>query len=295
MLLSTRGKPQVYKIYRRPLPLEQGSPSHLLRAQKGKRLWHGDEEARKKGEEMLNRIGPKYGIQFSWNGTSSSAMDSLRLLLWAQSQGKNEELMAALGWRHHSEDQQLANHKVLLDSVAEAGLDKAEAKKVLESTRFQRELQECSSLWLRKTLAPAGYGVMVSGIPVKKAQRTLDQGSSFALRSNMVSTDSRRRFCVAPFHKATSTESFSGSRPQSDKAPQRSGRQASSQSFRDDFALAIGEMAARSRRRSLTEAKSETPSSDLKESLRNPERLRSCLEHGCLVTQAQAEHMMKRG
>ncbi|CAE7487500.1 unnamed protein product [Symbiodinium sp. CCMP2456] len=115
---------------------------------------------------MLNRIGPKYGIQFSWNGTSSSAMDSLRLLLWAQSQGKNEELMAALGWRHHSEDQQLANHKVLLDSVEEAGLDKAEAKKVLESTRFQRELQECSSLWLRKTLAPAGYGVMVSGIPV---------------------------------------------------------------------------------------------------------------------------------
>ena len=71
--------------------------------------------------------------------------------------------------------------------------------------------------------------------------------------------------------------------------------EASSQSFRDDFALAIGEMAARSRRRSLTEAKSETPSSDLKESLRNPERLRSCLEHGCLVTQAQAEHMMKRG
>eukprot|EP00439_Symbiodinium_sp_Y106_P037566 s6677_g4.t1 len=144
--------------------------------------------------------------------------------------------MAALGWRHHSEDQQLANHQVLLDSVAEAGLDKAEAKKVLESTRFQRELQECSSLWLRKTLAPAGYGVMVSGIPVLVFRPALQNGMQ---RFQEASLCLEQRFCVAPFRKVMSTKSFNGSRPQCDKAACRSGPQARSQSFQDESALVI--------------------------------------------------------
>ncbi|CAJ1349010.1 unnamed protein product [Effrenium voratum] len=115
---------------------------------------------------MLDRVGKKYGIQFSWNGMCSSALDSLRLVLWAQTKGKNEELMAALGWRHHGNDQQLANHEVLLASAAEAGLDPREAKEVLNSRRFEKELLESSTQWTRKTVTPAGQGMLVSGIPV---------------------------------------------------------------------------------------------------------------------------------
>ncbi|CAK9107649.1 DSBA domain-containing protein [Durusdinium trenchii] len=73
--------------------------------------------------------------------------------------------MAALGWRHHGEDQELANHQVLLDAAAEAGLDREEARKVLDSKRFSQELAESSRTWLRKTMSPSGFG-MVSGIPV---------------------------------------------------------------------------------------------------------------------------------
>lgn len=122
--------------------------------------------SRREGEAMLDRVAPKYGIKFSWNGLCSSAMDSLRLVLWAQTLGKNEEFMAALGWRHHGEDQQLANHQVLLDAAEEAGLDRQEAKKVLDSGSFRKDLAEASSSWLRKTMTSAGRGSYVSGIPL---------------------------------------------------------------------------------------------------------------------------------
>jgi len=160
------GSHLVFKIMRRPLPLEEGSPVHLQHAQKGRRLWLGDEISRREGEAMLDRVGPQYGIKFSWNGMCSSAMDSLRLVLWAQTLGKSEEFMAALGWRHHGEDQQLANHQVLLDAAEEAGLNRHEAQKVLDSQRFRKELAESSSTWMRKTMTPAGRGVYMSGIPV---------------------------------------------------------------------------------------------------------------------------------
>eukprot|EP00913_Durusdinium_trenchii_P002035 g1881.t1 len=59
-------------------------------AQKGRRLWLGDEWARREGEALLDRVAQKYDITYSWTGRCSSAMDSLRLVLWAQSLGKNE-------------------------------------------------------------------------------------------------------------------------------------------------------------------------------------------------------------
>lgn len=120
--------------------------------------------SRREGEAMLDRVAPKYGIKFSWNGLCSSAMDSLRLVLWAQTLGKNEEFMAALGWRHHGEDQQLANHQVLLDAAEEAGLDRQEAKKVLDSGSFRKEDDDISrSRQLRQWNSPADLPVWLDG------------------------------------------------------------------------------------------------------------------------------------
>lgn len=160
------GSPLVFKIFRRPLPLETGAPPHLQRAKKGQRLWLGDEMAREQGEAMLNRVGPMYGVKYSWDSRCSSAFDSLRLVLWAQSHGKNEEFMAAIGWRHFGEDKQLSDRQELLAAVEEAGLDRQEAEQVLDRGGFQRELQETTGHWLAKTMVDAGGGMMVSGIPV---------------------------------------------------------------------------------------------------------------------------------
>lgn len=160
------GSPLVFKIFRRPLPLETGAPPNLQRAKKGQRLWLGDEEARKQGEAMLNRVGPMYGVKYSWDSRCSSAFDSLRLVLWAQSQGKNEEFMAAIGWRHFGEDKQLADRQELLAAAEEAGLDRQQAEQVIDRGRFQRELAETTNHWLAKTMVDAGGGMMVSGIPV---------------------------------------------------------------------------------------------------------------------------------
>lgn len=71
---------------------------------------------------------------------TSSPVDSLRMVLWSQSFGFNEEFMAALGWRHFSRGQKIADHSVLADAAAEAGLDREDAMKVLKSERYTQEL-----------------------------------------------------------------------------------------------------------------------------------------------------------
>lgn len=150
------------------MPLESGTPHYLQRAQKGRRLWLGDEVMCRAGEHHLDSVAPAYGVKYSWRGLSSSAMDSLRLVLWAQSLGKNEEFMAALGWRHFSDDAELADHKVLIEAAGEAGLSREEAAQVLASNRFAHELQSGAQTWGYKTTqrTPFGGGFEAGGIPV---------------------------------------------------------------------------------------------------------------------------------
>lgn len=88
--------------------------------------------------------GRHYDVKYCWTGMTSSALDSLRLVLWAQSQGLNEEFMAALGWRHFGHGMQLADHSVLADAAAEAGLSRFGALTVLRSKTLMKELEEVS-------------------------------------------------------------------------------------------------------------------------------------------------------
>mmetsp|Transcript_117296 Transcript_117296/g.378550 ORF Transcript_117296/g.378550 Transcript_117296/m.378550 type:complete len:156 (+) Transcript_117296:281-748(+) len=87
-------------------------------------------------------MGSEYNTTYSWRGMTSCALDSLRLVLWAQSQGRNEEFMEALGWRHFAQDALLADHKVLTEAAEEAGLSRESAAKVLQSGAFAEELEK---------------------------------------------------------------------------------------------------------------------------------------------------------
>lgn len=118
---------------------------------------------------MLNRVGKMYDVKYCWTGMTSPQTDSLRLVLWAQSEGKNEELMAAMGWRHYGHGARLADHKVLLDAAEEAGLDRAEASAVLKSHRFAEELYDTNVEWSKQTMLPNpgdAQGATMGAIPM---------------------------------------------------------------------------------------------------------------------------------
>ena len=105
------------------------------------RLWHV------KGgntEDMANLMerGAKRGIEFSFDGPVTNSRDSLRLVMYAQKLGRNEELMTALGWRHFSRDALLTDRRTLLDACEEAGLARAGCAAVLDSDAHGDEVRD---------------------------------------------------------------------------------------------------------------------------------------------------------
>lgn len=128
-------------------------------------------------------VGAEYDVEYSWKGLCSSAMDSLRLVLYAQSQGLNEEFMAALGWRHFGQDGELADRRVLLGAAEEAGLPRAGAREVLDSDRYSRELVETIAAAQEETIleAPgaAGAGAVMSAIPMLIFRTSSGKGKDF--------------------------------------------------------------------------------------------------------------------
>lgn len=128
--------PLCFKIFRRPVMLDASLRSTALanNGRKRDRLWHNlNRHDAEKDMAHLEHEAAKYNIRYSFDGALTNTRDSLRLVLWAQTLGKNEELMAALGSRHFGEDAHMADHKVLLAAVREVGLDVEEATRVLAS------------------------------------------------------------------------------------------------------------------------------------------------------------------
>mmetsp|Transcript_19117 Transcript_19117/g.40648 ORF Transcript_19117/g.40648 Transcript_19117/m.40648 type:complete len:137 (+) Transcript_19117:130-540(+) len=113
---------------------------------------------------------------------TSSAMDSLRMVLFAQEYGRNEEFMAALGWRHFGHGHRLVNHGVLLDAAEEAGLDRAKASAVLKGGAYEEELLKCMAEYQPKTSEDIGLGPFMGGIPMFLFTTTHPRFSGRALR-----------------------------------------------------------------------------------------------------------------
>jgi len=167
---AAAGSPLMFKIWRRTMPLEDGAPEELKTATKGRRLWFDNEPARIQGQKLLDAIALQYNVKYSWEGRCSSARDSLRLVLWAQSHGRNEEFMSALGWRHFSKDLLLGDRNMLLDAVVEAGLDREEADQVLKMGCFAEEVQatidEYQPLIFAPMDGPNGETALTLAIPM---------------------------------------------------------------------------------------------------------------------------------
>jgi predicted DsbA family dithiol-disulfide isomerase len=102
--------------------------------------------------QAIRERGAEVGFEFRPEGRGRiwNTFDAHRLLHWAglQSSEAQYRLKTELLKAYHGEGRSPADHAVLLDVVAKAGLDAAEARAVLDEGRFGDEVREDEQFWL---------------------------------------------------------------------------------------------------------------------------------------------------
>ena len=86
-------------------------------------------------------------------GRVYNTFDAHRLLHWAGIEGRQRELKLALFGAYFSDNLSPADHDVLADAAARAGLDRAEAVAILESDRYSEEVREAERFWQAKGIS----------------------------------------------------------------------------------------------------------------------------------------------
>lgn len=99
------------------------------------------ENLRKRGEEIGFLFGKRENI---WN-----TFDAHRLLFWADrcGEGLQRKLKLALMNAYQTQGKNPSDHQVLLQLVADAGLDQAEAKTILNTDAFASEVRNLEREW----------------------------------------------------------------------------------------------------------------------------------------------------
>lgn len=101
--------------------------------------------------EGIRQRGESVGFTFRKEGRGRvwNTFESHRLLHWAGLQGTAAQhaLKMALLRAYHGEAKNMTDPDVLLDAVAEAGLDRADAANVLKEQRYTREVREAEERW----------------------------------------------------------------------------------------------------------------------------------------------------
>jgi len=90
---------------------------------------------------QLRNLGNKAGICFDFDTKFNwHPVDSQRMLMFAHSEGKGEEYAEAIGRRHFEMKQSAVELPNLLDAALEVGLDNIQAKLILESSKYEKEV-----------------------------------------------------------------------------------------------------------------------------------------------------------
>ncbi len=94
--------------------------------------------------EMIRARGAEVGFHFELAQRSRiyNTFDAHRLLHWAELEGKQHALKMALFDAYFSKGESPAAHAVLVRVAGEAGLDTAEAARILASDQFAAEVRE---------------------------------------------------------------------------------------------------------------------------------------------------------
>jgi predicted DsbA family dithiol-disulfide isomerase len=118
--------------------ITETTPTSQLLAQKYKL----DIEQVREMQANVCSIADGEGLCYELDNTlSGNTADAHRLLAWAKELGKEDVLLEAMYSGYFEKSKPLFSHVDLLAIVEEAGLDKAQAKELLESDKFVNQVK----------------------------------------------------------------------------------------------------------------------------------------------------------
>lgn len=92
--------------------------------------------------ERVTKVAADAGLAFKLEHTlSGNTLDAHRLLLWAQSQGDAQPLLAAMYRSHFEQADSIFGNEQLLAIALEAGFDKGEVEKVLAGDAYASDVE----------------------------------------------------------------------------------------------------------------------------------------------------------
>jgi len=100
-------------------------------------------------QAALKERGAAVGFAFGDRGRVWNTFDAHRLLHWAGIEGRQRELKHALLRAYHTLGENPGAPDVLLRCAAEAGLDPAQAREVIDSGRYAEEVREQEAYYQR--------------------------------------------------------------------------------------------------------------------------------------------------
>jgi predicted DsbA family dithiol-disulfide isomerase len=113
----------------------------------------GEKYGAVQAQEMLQRVSNAAtgaGLSFRLEETlTGNTLDAHRLLLWAQSRGDAQQLLAVLFNAYFGEAQSIFDHENLIRLAASAGYSKSEVRLLLETDTFATEVDADQALAAR--------------------------------------------------------------------------------------------------------------------------------------------------
>lgn len=102
---------------------------------------------------ILIESGREIGISFDHDGVVAQTYDAHRLINYAKSQGKHEEIVEVLFHNYHEEGKSPADYDVLSEAAASVGLDKEKVLQFLKSEEGMQQVKDEISQALKKGIA----------------------------------------------------------------------------------------------------------------------------------------------
>jgi predicted DsbA family dithiol-disulfide isomerase len=109
-------------------------------------------EESKAARAMIQARAAEVGFDFNVSETSRmyNTFNAHRLLYWANTTGRQQQLKLALFKANFSDCANISDSEVLVAAAVSAGLDGAQARDVLATGRYAEEVREAEKLWVAR-------------------------------------------------------------------------------------------------------------------------------------------------
>lgn len=104
---------------------------------------------------QMTEVGGELGFDFNFtdNMRMHNTFNTHQLLHWANENDKMHEVKQALFDAHFTNGRNLTDVSVLADVAGEVGLDRVEAKAVLEDQRYAKDVRAAEQFWVQQGIS----------------------------------------------------------------------------------------------------------------------------------------------